>query len=164
MSMTSHLKQKGLVPHQECSIPTSLDPILPFRLLRIISEMLHHYWKDLLINCHFMTLKFHNGLLTRIGIIFSPIWMKLMRIQKKNFMPMQLWKVKNSSVGLGEKVFQSLLHSWQRYFTLIGQCLKTHQFVMIYVQMRNCLRMVLDKTWNSHVMEIQLVFPLSLIN
>ena len=27
-----------------------------------------------------MTLKFHNGLLTRIGIIFSPIWMKLMRI------------------------------------------------------------------------------------
>ena len=29
---------------------------------------------------HFMTLKFHNGLLTRIGIIFSPIWMKLMRI------------------------------------------------------------------------------------
>ena len=32
-----------------------------------------HYWKDLLINFHFMTLKFHNDLLTRIGIIFSPI-------------------------------------------------------------------------------------------
>ena len=73
MSMTSHLKQKGLVPDQECSIPTSLDPMLPFKLMRIISEMLHHYWKDLLINCHFMTLKFHNGLLTRIGIFFSPI-------------------------------------------------------------------------------------------
>ena len=26
------------------------------------------------------SLKFHNGLLTRIGIIFSPIWMKPMRI------------------------------------------------------------------------------------
>ena len=26
MSMTSHLKQRGLVPHQECSIPTSSDP------------------------------------------------------------------------------------------------------------------------------------------
>ena len=80
MSMTSHLKQKGLVPHQECLIPTSSDPMLPFRLMRIISEMLHHYWKDLLINFHFMTLKFHNGLLTRIGIVFSSIWMKLIRI------------------------------------------------------------------------------------
>ena len=43
MSMISHLKQKGLVPHQEYLIPTSLDPMLPFRLMRIISEMLHHY-------------------------------------------------------------------------------------------------------------------------
>ena len=39
-------------------------------------------------------------------------------------MPMQLWKVKNSSAGLGEKVFLSLLHIWQRYFTLTGRCLK----------------------------------------
>ena len=44
--------------------------MLPFRLMRIISKMLHHYWKDLLINFHFMTLEFLNGLLTRIEIIF----------------------------------------------------------------------------------------------
>ena len=44
--------------------------MLLFRLMRIIFEMLHHYWKDLLINFHFMTLKFLNGLLTRIEIIF----------------------------------------------------------------------------------------------
>ena len=80
MSMTTHLKQKGLDLHQECSIPISLDPMLPFRLIRIISEMLHHYWKDLFTNRHFMTLTFQNGLPTRIGITFSPIWMKLMRI------------------------------------------------------------------------------------
>ena len=80
MSMTTHLKQKGLVLHQEFLIPTSSHPMLPFRLMRIISEMLHHYWKDLLTNRHFMTLTFQNGLLTRIGIIFSQIWMKLMRI------------------------------------------------------------------------------------
>ena len=42
--------------------------------------------------------------------------------------------------------------------------LKTHQFMMIFVQMRNCLRMVLDKTWNSHPMETQSAFPLSLLN
>ena len=160
----SHLNQKGLVPHQECSIPTSSNPMLPFRLMKIISEMLHHYQKDLLINFHFMTLKFHNGLLTRIGIIFSPIWMKLMRIWQKNFMPMQLWKVKNSSVGLGEKVFQSFLHIWQRYFTSTGRCLKTHQFMMTFVQMRNYLGMVLDKTWNSHPMETQSAFPLFFLN
>ena len=59
---------------------TSSDPMLPFRLMRIISEMLHHYWKDLLINPHFMTLTFQNGLPIRIGITFSSIWMKLMRI------------------------------------------------------------------------------------
>ena len=53
--------------------PNNSDPMQPFRLMRIISEMLHHYLKDLLINFHFMTLKFNNGLLTRIGIIFSPI-------------------------------------------------------------------------------------------
>ena len=56
MSMTTHLKQKGLVLHQECSIPRSSNPMLPFRLMRIIFEMLHHYWKDLLTNRHFMTL------------------------------------------------------------------------------------------------------------
>ena len=56
------------------------DPMMPFSFMRIISEMLHHYWKDLLTNHHFMTLTFQNGLLTRIGISFSPIWMKLMRI------------------------------------------------------------------------------------
>ena len=32
-------KKKGLLPHQECSIPTSSDPMLPFKLMRIISEM-----------------------------------------------------------------------------------------------------------------------------
>ena len=79
-------------------------------------------------------------------------------------MPMQLWRVKNSSAGLGEKVFQSLLHIWQRYFTSTGRWLKTHQFMMIYVQMRNCLGMVLDKTWNSHPMETQSAFPLFLLN
>ena len=36
-------KKKGLVLHQECAIPTSSDPMLPFRLMRIISKMLHHY-------------------------------------------------------------------------------------------------------------------------
>ena len=46
-------KTKRTVHHQECSIPKSSDPMLPFRLMRIISEMLHHYRKDLLINCHF---------------------------------------------------------------------------------------------------------------
>ena len=80
MSMTTHLKQKGLVLHQERSIPTSSNPMLPFRLIRIIYEMLHHYWKDLLTNRHFMTLTFENGLPIRIGITFSLIWMKLMRI------------------------------------------------------------------------------------
>ena len=38
MLMTSHLEQKGLVHHQECSISTSSDPMLPFRLMRITSE------------------------------------------------------------------------------------------------------------------------------
>ena len=36
--------------------------------------------------------------------------------------------------------------------------------MMIYVQMSNCLGMVLDKTWNSHPMETQSACPLALIN
>ena len=31
MSMTTHLKQKGLVLHKECSIPTSSDPNAAFQ-------------------------------------------------------------------------------------------------------------------------------------
>ena len=80
MLMTSHLDKKGLVHHQECSIPTSLDPMLPFRLMRITSEMLHHYLRGLLINCHFLTLTSQNSLPTRIGITFSPTLMTLMTI------------------------------------------------------------------------------------
>ena len=60
------------------------------------------------------------------------------------------------------KSFSVSQHIWQRSFTSTGQCLKTHRFMMIYVQMRNYLRMVLDKTWNFHPMETQLAFPLFL--
>ena len=60
--------------------PNKFRSYAAFSLMRIISEMLHHYWKDLLTNRHFMTLTFRNGLLTRIGITFYLIWMKLMII------------------------------------------------------------------------------------
>ena len=42
--------------------------------------------------------------------------------------------------------------------------LKTNQYMITCVQMRKCLGMVLDKTWNSHPMETQSAFPLSLLN
>ena len=38
MLMNSHLDQKGLIHHQECSIPPSLDPMLLFSLMRITSD------------------------------------------------------------------------------------------------------------------------------
>lgn len=80
MLMTSHLEQKGLVHHQECLIPTSSDLVLPFRLMRITSEMLHLYLRGLLINRHFLTATSQNGLPTRIGITFFPTLMSLIRI------------------------------------------------------------------------------------
>ena len=79
-------------------------------------------------------------------------------------MPTWLWKEKNSSARLRERVFQSLLHIWQRSFTSIDKCLDTHRFMMIFVLMRNSLRRVLDKTWNFHPMETPSVFPLFLQN
>ena len=48
----------------------------------------------------------------RIGITFFLTLMSPMRIWQKNFMPMQLWKVENSSARLEEKASQSLSHIW----------------------------------------------------
>ena len=103
--MISHLKQKGLVPYQECSIPTSLDPILPFRLMRIISGMLHHYWKRLVdqFSLHdieipqWFTHKDWNYLLFDLDEAYENL--------VKEFYANAIVKGEDSSAGLGENFF-----------------------------------------------------------
>ena len=164
MSMTSHLKQKGLVPHQECSTPPSSDPILPFRLMRIISEMLHHYWKDLLINRHFMKLTFHNGLPIRIGITFSPHMDEAYENLVKEFYAnaivegeeIKCW-VRRKSFSVSPTYLAEILH-------INRPMLKNSPVYDDLCPDKDYLGMVLDKTWNSHPMETQLAFPLFLWN
>ena len=150
MSMNHHLDQRGPVHHQAYSTQTSFDPMLPFRHMRSISELLHHYLKGLLINLRCSIPTFLNALRSKTGIIFSLILMMLMRIWSKNFMQMQLLKVMSLDAGLGEKASQSLQHIWPRFFTSINRSLNIHRFMMIYVQMRTYSGMRLERTWNSH--------------
>ena len=74
---------------------------------------------------------------------------------------MQLWKAKNSSARLGEKVFQSPAYLVE-ILHINRPMLKNSPVYDDLCPDEDCLGMVLDKTWNSHPMETQLVFPLFL--
>ena len=65
-------------------------------------------------------------------------------------------------LGSRKGFFLWLLPIWQKYFTSTGQCWENHQSMMICTQKKICFGKHLVKTWNSHQMVTQSMFPLSL--
>ena len=150
MLMTAHPSQKEPDHRQECMIPTSSDPLLPFRPMRIISEKPHHWLKGLLTSRLSVKPTFPYGLPTRIGTSFSSTLMKHTRTWWKNSMLMPLLKEMNSNSGLEERFFQCLLFIWQKSYTSTDQCLLQHWCMMICIRTRIYFGTLLEETWNSH--------------
>ena len=136
MLITSPQGQRELDHWPEFLILTSSDPMMHFRTMRTILEMLRCWLKGLLIRRLFLKHKSLNGLPPRIGTIFFPTLMMHTRTWWKSFMLMPFLKEMSSNVRLRERVYQWHLFTLQRSYASTGRCFQNHRYMTTWIWKR----------------------------